>query len=51
MFIEGVMVEMKRAIKTGDLVPDCTLPVLNETNVRLSDYRGRKLIMFVWASW
>lgn len=35
----------------GELVPDFTLPSLDGSDVSLSDYRGRRLAVFMWASW
>ena len=40
-----------RQIKAGDPAPDFTLKSLDGEPVTLSDYRGRKLILFMWASW
>ncbi len=35
----------------GTHVPDFTLPTLDGKMVRLSDYRGKRLVLFMWASW
>jgi peroxiredoxin len=35
----------------GDIVPDFTLPSLDGVDVKLSDYRGKRLAVFMWASW
>ena len=40
-----------RTIVAGDLAPDFELPSLTDGSVRLSDYRGRKVVLFMWASW
>lgn len=32
-------------------MPDFTLPALDGRPVSLSTYRGRKLVVFMWASW
>lgn len=37
--------------KVGDQAPDFTLPSLDGDPVSLSSYRGRKTIVFMWASW
>ena len=39
------------SINVGDVAPDFLLPSLDNRDVRLSDYRGGKLILFMWASW
>ena len=38
-------------VNVGDEAPDFVLPSLDGQQVRLSDYLGRKLILFMWASW
>ncbi len=40
-----------KAVKVGDEAPDFTLRSLDGDEVSLSDYRGKKLVMFMWASW
>ena len=40
-----------RTIVAGDMAPDFELPSLSGGLGRLSDYRGRKLVLFMWASW
>ena len=35
----------------GDIVPDFTLPSLDGVDVKLSYYRGKRLAVFMWASW
>ncbi len=37
--------------KTAGILPDTTLYGLNVKNKKLSDYRGKPLIINVWASW
>ena len=32
-------------------MPDVGLPDLNGRTVRLADFRGQRLLVFVWASW
>ena len=38
-------------INPGDRHPDFVLPDLEGHQVRLSDYRGKNLLIFMWASW
>ena len=40
-----------RTIVAGDPAPDFELPSLAGGSVRLSDFRGRKVALFMWASW
>jgi len=40
-----------RSVNLGDEAPDFTLPSLDDGQVSLSDYRGKKLVLFMWASW
>ena len=35
----------------GSEVPDFTLPTLDGKPTRLSDFRGKRVILFMWASW
>ena len=37
--------------KVGDQSPDFSLPSLDGELTSLSSLRGRKLIVFMWASW
>ena len=38
-------------VNPGDVAPDFTLSSLDGSEVSLSDFRGKKLILFMWASW
>ena len=38
-------------VGVGDQIPDITLPSLDGTPVSLSRLRGKKHILFMWASW
>ena len=38
-------------LTVGDLVPDLSLPTLEGSTINLREFRGRKLIIFMWASW
>lgn len=36
----------------GDRVPDVILTAVDASDpIRLTDYRGRRLLVFMWASW
>ncbi|MGI9659669.1 MAG: peroxiredoxin family protein [Gaiellaceae bacterium] len=35
----------------GSVAPDFALPDLDGVEHRLSDFRGRKVILLSWASW
>ena len=35
----------------GQLAPDFTLPDLNGNPRKLSDFRGKKTLLYLWASW
>ena len=41
----------RRPIKIGDPAPELAFLTLDGSEIRLSDYRGRRVIVFVWASW
>lgn len=38
-------------VNVGDEAPNFTLRSLDGDRVSLSDYRGVKLVLFMWASW
>ena len=38
-------------IVAGVPAPDFELPSLTGGSVRLSEYRGKKVVLFMWASW
>ena len=35
----------------GRLIPDFTLPALDGGEVAIADCRGRRVALFMWASW
>ena len=37
--------------QVGDVAPDFDLPSIHGDIVRLSGYKGRKVVVFMWASW
>lgn len=41
-----------QAIDIGQQVPDIRLPLLNgDGDAGFEDYKGKRLILFAWASW
>jgi peroxiredoxin len=38
-------------VGVGDLAHDFTLPTLDGEMISLSDYKGKRVILFMWASW
>ncbi len=38
-------------VNVGDEAPDFELRSLDGRRVKLSDYRGKKTVLFMWASW
>ena len=44
-------VSSTQVINVGDEAPDFELRSLDGDTVNLSDYRGKKTILFMWASW
>ncbi|MDQ3467402.1 MAG: peroxiredoxin family protein [Chloroflexota bacterium] len=42
---------MKNLNAVGLPFPDVALPGLDGDDVRFADLRGRRLLLFMWASW
>ena len=40
-----------QVVRVGDEAPEFSLRSLDGSEVRLSEFAGRKLILFMWASW
>ncbi|MBI2936504.1 MAG: redoxin domain-containing protein, partial [Chloroflexi bacterium] len=38
-------------VRPGEQVPDIRLPRLDEGQIGLRDFLGKRLVVFVWASW
>lgn len=47
----GAMPLERRAFLRGGEAPDFALPDRNGNIVRLSDFRGKKVLLLTWASW
>jgi hypothetical protein len=43
--------EVLKVPRIDQLAPDFMLPTLDGGKVSLRDYRGKKVIVFMWASW
>ena len=41
----------RRFLGVGDTLPDMVLPDLTGTPVNLRRFSGRRVILFMWASW
>jgi peroxiredoxin len=35
----------------GELAPDVALPSIDGRPIRFSEFRGKRLMVFMWASW
>jgi len=44
-------VSVTPVVNIGDEAPDFELRSLDGRRVKLSDYRGKKTVLFIWASW
>ncbi len=45
-------VSFGQKVKVGQPAPDFSVPTLDDgKTVRLSDFRGRRVLIFTWASW
>jgi peroxiredoxin len=42
---------MGQFVNVGDAIPEIVLPDLDGKPVSLSSFAGRKLLIFMWASW
>lgn len=50
--IEGLdMSSLTIGINKGNIAPEFDLKTLDEESVKLSDFRGKKLIVNMWATW
>ena len=38
-------------VTVSDDAPDFELHSLQDQTIKLSDYRGKKVVLFIWASW
>ena len=42
---------VKRSIKIGDPAPDLAFLTVDGKEMRLSNFRGKRVLLFIWASW
>ena len=42
---------MAEFVRVGEQVPSLTLPDLDGNAVVLDEFRGQRLLVFLWASW
>lgn len=42
---------MTEFVRIGDEVPSLVLPDLDGNAVKLDDFRGQRVLAFLWASW
>ena len=48
--VDNVMPD--EALKVGDVVPDFVLPsITDDEMVSFSRFRGKRVLLFLWASW
>jgi cytochrome c biogenesis protein CcmG, thiol:disulfide interchange protein DsbE len=43
--------ESKRPVAAGDLAPELRLPLLDGDTASLADYRGKVVMLNIWATW
>jgi len=43
--------DVKTGNKIGEMAPDFTLKTTDDHDIKLSDYRGKNIILNFWASW
>jgi peroxiredoxin len=51
MTLAATMAIQKPQVEVGKHIPDVALVDMAGNSVRLSSFRGKKLILFNWASW
>ncbi len=45
------MAATRHPLTEGDVMPDLTLPGVDGQPIRLRDFAGKRLFIFMWASW
>jgi peroxiredoxin len=49
--LAATVLQQKPQVEVGKPIPDVALVDMAGKSVRLSSFRGKKLILFNWASW
>jgi peroxiredoxin len=47
----AALIDHMKALEIGNMAPDFTLPDVNGKAVRLSDFKGKYILLDFWASW
>ncbi len=51
-FVPEDQVVLDTVVKAGDVIPDFALPSISDGKmVSLSSFRGKRVLLFMWASW
>ncbi|HKJ70024.1 MAG TPA: hypothetical protein VKA68_18880 [bacterium] len=50
-FLLGLRASNQQSPEQGTTPVEFSLPTMDGQEVQLSDYRGRKVVVFAWASW
>jgi peroxiredoxin len=48
---EDEMTATRQIPAVGEVAPDVSLPGIDGRTIRFSDFRGKRLMVFMWASW
>ncbi len=44
-------INQQKGLIVGDRLEGIILPLLDQGTVNIDDYRGKRLILFMWGSW
>ncbi len=52
LMVVSPSISLGQKVKVGGPAPDFFVPALDgDRAIRLSDFRGRRVLIFTWASW